>query len=813
MESRKIGVWLFVYAKSRWNKIMRVKILLSAGLVTTLILFISFAFQENSVRQSKHNSNWPTHRQLWETAYRSRGIQIVYPAAPEEFAARYRAYYTARQRESNWFKSHVWSDAEFPADSLNRRSMSLVGAINSNQILQSLLPHLPIKRLPNGFHFSGQDYLAPDDILYLFYPNPQNPAQMLAVLTGNSDRAILDFLQNNQRRLRQVGDYYLAQQGHIVLFGFFKDEGEQAWQFEAAKIYDLRTGQKTVKTTAHFVFVTHGQNHSSTEIEKLAARYEENLANLVKRLAAPADKLASLPRLAVHLWDSAEEKGLFTGNTDLRHVEKNRDEAHLLWVKDLRGDDFFAEAKWFIEKFWGEKKFFALTEGLAVAMASPWHGLGHSGWAARLVQTQNAPPLAELFDSQIGPAESELVRQPLLGSFAAFLLEKFGPEEFSKLYNQWPESGVLARFPQNESWEKLIAEWRAKMQKASPIPLRYSKPRPISSNDFHRGFCYAHEGYQIYNGYVGSRSREALMKLAALSVNAVSITPFGFLRDPNSPAFPGRSDGPNGESDESVVIAKNFAKDYHMRVMLKPHIWMGRGWPGDIRMAAAAAWKTFFDYYERWMRGYAALAEMYDFDMLCVGVELAQTTIGHEQEWRQMITRLRDLYSGPMTYAANWGKEFENLNFWDALDAIGIDCYYPLSEKENPTDAELFTNAQMIVEKIRAVAKKFDKPVLITEIGFTSASQTWKNPHQDDRRARVDLEAQRRCYEAICKALSDAGKKSNDWLAGIYWWKWPSTLEDGGAEDTQFTPNGKPAEKLVAKWYKQIARESLMGGQ
>lgn len=60
----------------------------------------------------------------------------------------------------------------------------------------------------------------------------------------------------------------------------------------------------------------------------------------------------------------------------------------------------------------------------------------------------------------------------------------------------------------------------------------------------------------------------------------------------------------------------------------------------------------------------------------------------------------------------------------------------------------------------------------------------------------LDLEAQRRCYEAVFRALW-----GRPWLAGIYWWKWPTTLDDGGMDDDGFTPNGKLAAAVVAKWY------------
>lgn len=792
---------------------MRVKSLLLLGVGAALILLISFAFQENSARQSRPAVQWPTRRQLWEANARSRGTQIVYPAQPESAAVKYAEYYLRQQRQSRWFRAKLWRDLDLPADSLKQKPVTLVGALSSNQVLQKLLPHLPIGRLAHGFNFHGRNFTAPDDIIYLFYPNPQNPARSLTILTGNSDAAILDFLQSQTRRARPAGDYYVVQQGRIVLFGFFQDAGEQAWQLEGAKTYDLHANEKSVKTTAHFLFVTHGKNPAAAEIENLAERYEDNFSNLAKRLAVSNEKLAALPRLTVHLWDSAEEKGLFTGNTDLRHRDVKRHETHLLWLPDFRGDDFFAEAQWVLAQLWGEKKSFALSEGLAVALTEKWRGVGYAGWAARLVQTQNAPPLAELFDPKIAAMESPFVRQPLLGSFMEFLLEKFGPEEFKKLYQQWPDSGVAAQFPQKQKWETLAAAWQEKMNAAVAMPLRHAQPRRITANDFHRGFCYAHEGYQIYNGYLGSHSRTALSKLPALSVNAISITPFGFLENAGSPQLLGRSGGAGGESDESVIIAQKFANEFRLRVMLKPHLWIGRGWPGDIQMPTPAAWKSFFAYYERWLRGYAVLAEIYDFDVLCVGVEMVHATVGHEQEWRQMIKRWRGLYSGPMVYAANWGQEFENIKFGDELEAIGIDCYYPLSEKENPTDAELLAGANNVAAKIRAVAEKFNKPVLLTEIGFTSSAQTWKSPHEDGRRAAGDLEAQRRCYEAIYQAFLNAERKNPAWLAGMYWWKWPSTLEDGGPEDRSFTPNGKPAEKVVAKWFKQIARDFPISGQ
>jgi hypothetical protein len=63
----------------------------------------------------------------------------------------------------------------------------------------------------------------------------------------------------------------------------------------------------------------------------------------------------------------------------------------------------------------------------------------------------------------------------------------------------------------------------------------------------------------------------------------------------------------------------------------------------------------------------------------------------------------------------------------------------------------------------------------------------------------VNLELQRRAYEAFFRATADRG-----WLAGVYWWWWdnPSIAGyPGGVKDTGYTPKGKPAEAELTKWF------------
>jgi hypothetical protein len=782
------------------------RVLLFAAIVA--ITVVAGSFYTSSTKQRASQATWPTREELFRTIWESRSLLTVYPGAPAELAEAFRSHYESLPRGERMFRQRFLSDREFPSDSLGLMPLSIVGSVQSNRLLKNLLGDLPIKGIAKGFRFNGVDYTDSTDVLALIYPNPRNRRMLLTVLTGNSDVAILHQLKQSNRPYNRLGDYVLFREGRVIAFGFFQDSGPEAWEPRSAEAYDLLREQKSAAHRAHFSFVVHGKTISAAEIDLFAQREEVRLQKLIERLAlSPSEKI---PQLAIHLWDSLEEKGLFTGETRLAHTNAMRNEVHLAWTDALRGDDFVEEAQWFIAQMAGQTQSPAMREGLAIALSDQWRGVGHLGWAARLVQTGNAPPLAELLDEKIWAAESDLVRQPLLGSLAEFLLERWGAEKFLSVYQSWPTAGFSTKLPNGDTQEKITAEWEKYLRATPAIQLRHERPPKMFVADFHRGFCYAHEGYQIRNGYLGSLSKQSLDKLAELHVNAISVTPFGYLPAPDQPDFLRRSSNARSENDESLVQAKLFAERLGMRVMLKPHLLMrGRdwGWPGMVKMHSSADWKIFFNRYARWMLHYAMLAEIYDFDSLCIGVELVQASHPFETVWREMIARWRGIYSGPMIYAANWGDEFEKLGFWDALDAIGLNCYYPLSEKDSPTDEELYTGATQIAGKIEAVAKKFRKPVLITEIGFTSSARPWLRPHTDNGGGAVDLDAQRRCYEAMFRALW--GKP---WLAGTYWWKWPTMLSDGGARHDNFTPNGKPAAQVVARWYgRELSFESTTG--
>ncbi len=281
--------------------------------------------------------------------------------------------------------------------------------------------------------------------------------------------------------------------------------------------------------------------------------------------------------------------------------------------------------------------------------------------------------------------------------------------------------------------------------------------------------------------YLSDGAVERLKRLPRLGVNAVALVPYASQRlGAAAIRFPLRM-----ERDEAIAYAAREARKNGLRVLLKPQVWVRGGYPGDIDPPDSAARATWFTAYRRFVEHYAELAARIDADMFAVGVEFAKLT-PYEEEWRELIAVARERYAGPLTYAANFGEEFESLKFWDALDYIGLDNYYPLPANLSTTGIEA---------KIDAVRLKYDKPVLFTEVGFVPRSDTHERPWEDDPGGEFSLDWQATACEAVLR-----GFYGKSWLHGMFWWKVGTA--GGGPEDDSHRLWGKPAMDVVSRWYR-----------
>jgi hypothetical protein len=300
--------------------------------------------------------------------------------------------------------------------------------------------------------------------------------------------------------------------------------------------------------------------------------------------------------------------------------------------------------------------------------------------------------------------------------------------------------------------------------------------------------------------WVGTRSAlegPELKALKATGADAISQTPFGWQSAVNSPEIKWQAVNDKvwwGESSNGLKATLDSSAAMGMMNLLKPHLWVRGSWPGEIEMKTEEDWAIWFDNYRGFILDYAILAEEQGFPMLCVGTELEKTS-HREEDWRKVIEQVRKVYSGKLVYAANF-TEFEKIKFWDALDYIGIQAYFPLAKSHNPNLKELTKSWETHLPKIEKVVRKFQKPVLFTEIGYCNtvdaAIEPWVWPNER-KEIQLSEEVQALCYRAF---FETAWQKP--WMAGVFFWKW---YPEAHGRDPDFTPQGKAAEAVMAEYF------------
>ena len=136
------------------------------------------------------------------------------------------------------------------------------------------------------------------------------------------------------------------------------------------------------------------------------------------------------------------------------------------------------------------------------------------------------------------------------------------------------------------------------------------------------------------------------------------------------------------ESIEGIKKIVNEAHNLKLKVMMKPHIDLSKEphyeskWRGNIgEFRSENEWNEWFKSYEEMILKYAKLSEELKVEMLSVSCELI--AVSHrEQNWRDIIAKIRKVYNGLLTDSANHSGEEMNKKWWDAVDIIGVDAYY-----------------------------------------------------------------------------------------------------------------------------------------
>ncbi len=295
--------------------------------------------------------------------------------------------------------------------------------------------------------------------------------------------------------------------------------------------------------------------------------------------------------------------------------------------------------------------------------------------------------------------------------------------------------------------------------------------------------------------------QQDLEPVVELNANYASVMPFGFIRSLEHPEV--IYDTKRQWYGETKEGAKQYIEKLHQNkiaVMLKPQIWIWHGeFTGNLQMKSESEWKQLESSYRTFILEFAKLAEETNVAIFCIGTELEQFILHRQAYWTNLISEIKSIYQGELTYAANW-DEYKRVPFWEALDYIGVDAYFPISHSKTPTLIESKDGWKTWKEELKMISEKTNKEVLFAEFGYRSVDFAAKEPWRSDRSMTgVNLKAQSIATQALFEEIW-----GEDWFAGGFIWKWfVNHLQAGGVENEQFTPQNKPAEEVIRLHYRQ----------
>lgn len=324
----------------------------------------------------------------------------------------------------------------------------------------------------------------------------------------------------------------------------------------------------------------------------------------------------------------------------------------------------------------------------------------------------------------------------------------------------------------------------------------------------------------LLNGFPGTNEKQKgahvfgivdttdFQPLIQSNIEWVTLVSWSFQEDYDSPIV-SHHDGDSSNMlhhDTHWVRRIELVRAAGFKVFFKPHLWINNPsdgkWRADIFPTNEENWEAWQKSYRDFIIRYAKVAEQAGAEMFCIGTEFSRLSVEKPDFWKALIQEVRTIYSGQLTYAANWYNEFEKITFWKDLDFVGIQAYFPLVDKKYPTVKQVSKGWNKHIPGIEYIHKKYNRKILFTEMGYkstaNSAIKPWEwieNTSSPD--TPFSAETQANCYKAFFNTVWN--KK---WFAGVHIWQLRTDFARyGEANNLDFTPQGKPAANIIAKGF------------
>jgi hypothetical protein len=215
-------------------------------------------------------------------------------------------------------------------------------------------------------------------------------------------------------------------------------------------------------------------------------------------------------------------------------------------------------------------------------------------------------------------------------------------------------------------------------------------------------------------------------------------------------------------------------------------------------------WLIWFDQYRTFLLHHADLADTQDAESIILGGDWLNPALpmgtlidgtpsgspaDTETRWRDLITEVREHFSGEVVWALPENSLEKPPPFLDAVDKIYILWSGSSLDPENAENPETDIETQITQvfdTKIQPLVAEIEKPVILA-VAYPSVS---------DSQSAVDLEAQLIAYNILLNTVN-----KGDWFSGFVTRGYypPAALQDQSE-----SIHGKPVSDLISYWFTRL---------
>ncbi len=221
--------------------------------------------------------------------------------------------------------------------------------------------------------------------------------------------------------------------------------------------------------------------------------------------------------------------------------------------------------------------------------------------------------------------------------------------------------------------------------------------------------------------------------------------------------------GQYSDTFENMTDCFSYARSIGLHILYKPMLNLAKTYDWRSYIVFSDAWIANYTW---WMVENAKAAEAGGVEILSIGTEMGNMQV-HSAEVRQMIAAIRAVYSGLLTYSANHDS-YMFIDWWDAVDIIGISMYTMMTIAMNPTISDLQTVWNGMYYELEELALKWNLPVAFTEIGIQARDGSNMIPNDNQISLERDVPEMENYYLSLFQSRIWTAL----WFKGAYWWIW-----------------------------------------